>query len=43
MKSRKVSDYNDIQQECKKLITLFTPDPRMIKTKIESLIEREYI
>jgi cullin 3 len=43
MKSRRVLDYNGIQTETKKLITMFVPDPLMIKRRIESLCEREYM
>jgi len=43
MKSRRILDYNSIQTETKKLITMFVPDPAMIKRRIESLCEREYM
>jgi len=43
MKSRRVLDYNNIQTESKRLITMFNPDPIMIKKRIESLVEREYL
>jgi len=43
MKSRRILDYNSIQTETKKLITMFVPDPSMIKRRIESLCEREYM
>jgi len=43
MKSRRVLLYNDIIIETKKLITMFTPDPTMMKKRIESLVEREYL
>jgi hypothetical protein len=43
MKSRRVLDYNNIIIETKKLITMFTPDPTMMKKRIESLVEREYL
>jgi Cullin, a subunit of E3 ubiquitin ligase len=43
MKSRRVLDYNSIQTETKKLITMFVPDPIIIKRRIESLCERDYM
>jgi hypothetical protein len=43
MKSRRELIYNDLQEEVKKIITLFTPDPKIVKKRIESLIEREYL
>lgn len=43
MKSRKMLDYQSIQTETRKLITIFVPDPVMIKRRIESLCERDYM
>ena len=43
MKSRRLATLNDIQTECMKLITLFKPQPAMIKKRIESLVEREFL
>ena len=43
MKSRKMLDLNSIQAETKKLITLFNPEPTMIKRRIESLMEKDYL
>lgn len=33
----------DLMQEVLKQIQIFVPDPKMIKQRIESLIEREYL
>jgi len=43
MKSRRELVLNDLQEEVKKIITLFTPDPKLVKKRVESLIEREYV
>ena len=43
MKSRKKLDLNSIQAEARKILTFFNPDPMVIKTEIDSLIEREYL
>lgn len=43
MKSRREMALLDLQQETKKLISLFIPDPRMVKRRIDSLMERDYL
>lgn len=43
MKSRRKLDLSSIEAETMKLIALFDPEPKMIKRRIESLIEREYL
>jgi len=43
MKSRKEMALLDLQQETKKLISLFVPDPKMVKRRIDSLMERDYL
>jgi len=43
MKSRRTIQYNDLISEIINLITMFQPDPKFIKKRIESLIEREFI
>jgi hypothetical protein len=43
MKSRRTIPYNDAISEIISLITMFQPDPKFIKKRIESLIEREFI
>lgn len=44
MKARKRYNHNDLIAEiCKQLTGIFTPTPQMIKKRIESLIEREYL
>lgn len=43
MKSRRELSLIDLQQEAKKLITLFAPDPKLIKRRIDSLMERDYL
>ena len=43
MKSRRILNMNEMQTESRKLITMFTPEPSMIKKRIESLVEREYL
>eukprot|EP01015_Nassula_variabilis_P027969 TRINITY_DN5795_c0_g1_i3.p1 TRINITY_DN5795_c0_g1~~TRINITY_DN5795_c0_g1_i3.p1 ORF type:complete len:544 (-),score=116.08 TRINITY_DN5795_c0_g1_i3:132-1763(-) len=43
MKARRKAMLNDIQAECLKLITLFKPQPLMIKQRIETLIERDFL
>ena len=44
MKTRRRIDHNSLVGETTKLLaTKFNPDPVMIKKRIESLIEREYL
>lgn len=43
MKGRRFCGVNDIITDACKLITNFKPDIQMIKKRIDSLIEREYI
>ena len=44
MKSRKTIDHNSLIGECTKILSIkFTPDPQVIKKRIEGLIEREYM
>jgi hypothetical protein len=43
MKARKRLSHNDLIAEACHQITLFQPQPRVIKSRIESLIEREYL
>jgi hypothetical protein len=43
MKSRREMALLDLQQETKKLISLFVPDPKMVKRRIDSLMERDYL
>ena len=44
MKTRRRIDHNTLVVETSKiLVTKFNPDPLMIKKRIESLIEREYL
>jgi len=43
MKSRREMALLDLQQETKKLISLFIPDPKMVKRRIDSLMERDYL
>jgi len=44
MKTRRRIDHNSLVLESTKLLaTKFNPDPVMIKKRIESLIEREYL
>jgi len=43
MKSRRELFLRDLQEEVKKIITLFTPEPRLVKKRLESLIERDYV
>ena len=43
MKARKVAELNDIFSESAKLIRLFKPQPNLIKKRIDSLMERDYI
>lgn len=43
MKSRKVLLHSALMSEVMTQCALFTPKPRLIKSRIESLIEREYL
>ena len=44
MKTRRRIEHNALITECTKILSnKFNPDPTMIKKRIESLIEREYL
>jgi hypothetical protein len=43
MKARKTEKHNQLLEDVMKQITIFMPQPQMIKQRIESLIEREYL
>jgi cullin 3 len=43
MKSRKTDIHNNLVEECCRQISIFRPEIQMIKTRIESLIERDYL
>lgn len=43
MKARKTLKHTDLVVEVMNQLTLFKPNPRLIKTKIEALIEREFL
>jgi hypothetical protein len=43
MKTRKVQSHTDLVQETIKAISLFQAQPVIIKKRIESLIERDYL
>ena len=43
MKSRKVENHNDLVQAIIHQIKMFQAQPQLIKKRIESLIEREYL
>ena len=43
MKSRKVETHNELMGAIVRQITMFNAQPIMIKKRIESLIEREYL
>lgn len=43
MKARKVLDHSQLVAEVLHQISLFQPQPRVIKEAIESLIQREYL
>ncbi|KAI9357043.1 Cullin [Zopfochytrium polystomum] len=43
MKSRKTMDHNNLVAEVISQLTRFSPSPAMVKKRIESLIEREYL
>jgi hypothetical protein len=43
MKARKTEKKLELETNVMKQIIMFVPDPAMIKQRIESLIEREYL
>ena len=43
MKARKTEKYNQLLEDVIKQISMFLPQQAMIKQRIESLIEREYL
>jgi hypothetical protein len=43
MKARKTEKFNQLLEDVIKQINMFLPQPAMIKQRIESLIEREYL
>ncbi len=43
MKARKILAHTDLQYEVLRQITSFQPEPKFIKQRIESLLEREYL
>jgi hypothetical protein len=43
MKARKTEKHNQLMEDVIKQISIFMPQPQMIKQRIESLIEREYL
>ena len=43
MKARKTLIHSQLQAEVMRQISTFHPDPKMIKQRLENLIEREYI
>ena len=43
MKSRKTMDHNNLVSEVMQSLRMFKPNPTQIKTKIEQLIERDYL
>ncbi|KAL0486546.1 cullin [Acrasis kona] len=43
MKARKVLTHNELIQQVTQQVSLFVPDVKMIKNRIEALIEKEYI
>jgi hypothetical protein len=43
MKSRKTEKHVQLMEEVIRQISVFKPQPQMIKERIESLIEREYL
>lgn len=43
MKARKVQNYNDLIGQIVEQIKLFKPDMRMIKKRIENLMERGFM
>lgn len=43
MKARKTEKHNQLLEDVLRQINIFMPQPQMIKQRIESLIEREYL
>ncbi|CAD8206715.1 unnamed protein product [Paramecium octaurelia] len=43
MKSKKSVTHSDLIAQCAQIITIFKPDTKFIKKRIENLIDREYI
>lgn len=43
MKSRKMDNYTNVTQEVMTILRQFKPDPKIIKKKIESLIDKEFL
>jgi len=43
MKARKTEKHTQLLEDVMRQITIFMPQPQMIKQRIESLIEREYL
>jgi hypothetical protein len=43
MKARKTLKHNDLVENVIKQVSMFLPQPKMIKERIESLIERDYL
>jgi hypothetical protein len=43
MKARKKMNYNDLRLEIVTLMRTFKPDDALIKKRIDSLIERDYL
>ena len=43
MKARKQLSYNELLDEVTRLISTFSAQPKMIKARLENLIERDYI
>ncbi len=43
MKARKTEKHNQLMEDIIRQITIFMAQPQMIKQRIESLIEREYL
>jgi hypothetical protein len=43
MKSRKKLEHNQLVQEVMQSLRVFKPNPVQIKTKIEHLIEKDYL
>ena len=43
MKSRKVLNYNNLVVEICKNVSIFKPEPKLIKRNVELLIEKEYL
>lgn len=43
MKARKTEIHNNLIQECIHQVQMFRPDVKMIKDRIDSLIERDFL